>query len=84
MKTIELSTAARPLSEYAEEFGDGIIVLTSHEKPIAVIISLKGVDRESLSLSMNPEFMDIIEKAREEFKLGRKIPLEEIKREVLE
>jgi len=83
MKTIELSTALKPLSEYAKEFGDDIIVLTSHRRPIAAIISLRKVDRESKSLSTNPEFMAIIEKARKEFKSGKKISLEEMKQAVL-
>lgn len=84
MKTIEISTASKPLSDYVKELGDEIIVLTSNKKPIASIISLKNVDRESLSLSTNPEFMEIIEIAREEFRLGRKISLEEMKRDVLQ
>ena len=84
MKTIEISTATKPLSEYAGELGDEVIVLTSHQKPVAAIVSLKNVDKESLSLSMNPEFLDIIEQARKEFKSGKKLSLEEVKREVLQ
>ncbi|MCI0486121.1 MAG: hypothetical protein L0229_05925 [Blastocatellia bacterium] len=39
---------------------------------------------ELLSLSANPEFMEIIDKAREEFKTGRKLTLEEMKQEFLD
>jgi prevent-host-death family protein len=84
MKKIEVTTATKPLSEYAKEFGDEVIVLTSHSKPVAAIVSLRKVDKESLSLSTNPEFMEIIEKARAEFAAGKKLTLEEMKREVLE
>jgi len=63
MKTIELTTASKPLSEYAKEIGDEIVVLTSHQKPIAAIVSLQKEDTESLSLSLNPEFIEIIERA---------------------
>ena len=84
MKTIELTSATRPLSEYAKEFGDQVIVLTSHRKPVAAIVSLRKVDKETLSLSTNLEFMEIIEKARAEFAAGKKLTLEEMKREVLE
>ena len=84
MKTIELTTATKPLSQYAKEFGEEVIVLTSHRKPVAAIISLRKVDRESLSLSTNPEFMEIVEKARAEFAAGKKLTLEEMKREVFE
>jgi PHD/YefM family antitoxin component YafN of YafNO toxin-antitoxin module len=82
MKTIEISTATKPLSEYAEEFGDEVIVLTSDQKPVAAIVSLKNIDEESLSLSTNPEFLDIIQQARKEFESGKKLSLEEMKREV--
>jgi hypothetical protein len=41
------------------------------------------VDKESLSLSTSPEFMEIIEKARAEFAAGKRLTLEEMKREVL-
>ncbi|MBD2778781.1 hypothetical protein [Iningainema tapete] len=83
MKTIELSTASQSLSAYAQEFDDEMIVLTMHGKAIAAVVSLKELDPESLSLSMNPEFMAIIQKARQEFKAGKKLSLEEMKREVL-
>ncbi|MBM4044240.1 MAG: hypothetical protein FJ279_03935 [Planctomycetes bacterium] len=83
MKTIELTAATRPLSEYAKEFGDDVVVLTSHRKPVAAIVSLRNVDKESLSLSTNPEFMEIIGKARAEFKAGKKLTLAQMKREVL-
>ena len=82
MKTIEISTAKRPLSDYAKEIDEDIIVLTSDDKPVAAIVSLKNVDPESLSLSTNPEFLEIIERAREEFKSGKKLSLEEMQQEV--
>ncbi len=80
MKTIELTTANKPLSEYAQEFGEQVIVLTLHQEPIAAVISLRDMDRESLTLSMNPEFMEIIDRARAEFAAGKKLTLEEMKR----
>src|SRR5438045_5658035 len=56
MKTIEMSTASKPLSEYANELDEDVVVLTLHDKPIAALVSLRGVDRESLSLSTNRDF----------------------------
>jgi antitoxin (DNA-binding transcriptional repressor) of toxin-antitoxin stability system len=82
VKTIDISEASRPLSDYAKELGEEIIVLTSGEKPVAAIVSLKKVDRESLSLSTSPEFMEVIEKARGEFKSGRKLSLREMRQAV--
>ncbi|MGH8615892.1 MAG: hypothetical protein ACREYF_28740 [Gammaproteobacteria bacterium] len=62
---------------------DEIIVLTSDHKPVAALVSLKNVDRESLALSTDPEFMATIEAAREEFRSGRRLSLEEMKQRVL-
>lgn len=84
MRTIEISTASRPLSAYADELGEETIVLTSNDEPIVAIVSLKNVDRESLALSLNPEFMAIIEQARAECRAGKTLSLEEMKRTVLD
>jgi PHD/YefM family antitoxin component YafN of YafNO toxin-antitoxin module len=84
MRTIEISTASQPLSAYADELGQDVIVLTSNDEPVAAIVSLKDIDRESLALSFNPEFMAIIEQARAECRAGKTLSLEEMKREVLE
>lgn len=82
MKAIEISKASRPLSDYAKEIGEEIIVLTSDSKPVAAIISLKGVDAESLSLSANRELMEIIKNAREEFHSGKTLSFDQMKQEV--
>jgi PHD/YefM family antitoxin component YafN of YafNO toxin-antitoxin module len=83
MKTIELSDASEPLSDYAKALDDDILVVTSRKKPVAALVPLKHVGREALVLSTNPEFRAIIEAAREEFRAGKKLSLEEMKREVL-
>jgi len=82
MKTIDLETASKPLSDYAKDIDKEILVLKSKDKPVAAIVSLKNVDMESLSLSTNPEFLEIIEKSRNELKLGKRISLEEMKKEI--
>jgi hypothetical protein len=83
VKTIELSTASKPLAEYAAEFGDEIVVLTAHQQPVAAVVSLKGVDRESLALATNAEFLALIERARREAASGRTFTAEEMRRAVL-
>ena len=82
MKTINLENALKPLSEYANEVDDEILILKLKNKPIAAIVSLKNVDMESISLSTNPEFLEIIDKSRKDFKAGNKLPLDEMKSEI--
>jgi hypothetical protein len=79
-----LTTATKPLSEYAVEFDQGIVVLTADRKPVAAVVSLAGIDRESLLLSTSAEFMEIINQARQEFQSGRRISLEEMKQAISE
>lgn len=84
MKTIEIDRATEPLSTYANGLGKDILVLTDHKKPVAAVVSLEGVDEESLSLCGNPEFMEIIRHSRGEFKQGNTLTLEEMKKEFKE
>ena len=60
MKTIKLSSASRPLADYAEEFSGEIVLLTKRNKAVAAIVPLKGVTRESIALSGHPAFLRII------------------------
>jgi antitoxin (DNA-binding transcriptional repressor) of toxin-antitoxin stability system len=84
MRTIEISTASKPLCDYADELDEEIIVLTSNDQPVAAIVSLRKVDKEALSLSLNAEFIEIINKARQEFETGRRLSFDEMKQAVLE
>jgi hypothetical protein len=83
MKKIEISTASRPLSEYADELDDEVLVLISDDRPVAALVPLKDVDSESLALSTNKVFIDLIERAEAEVRAGKTISLEEMKRSVL-
>ena len=56
---------------------------TEKNRPVAAIVPLKNVDRESLALSNHPEFLQLIARSRAEFAAGRKLSLEEMKRAVL-
>jgi hypothetical protein len=82
MKTIRLSNASRPLADYAREL-DEILVVTDPGGPIAAVVPLKAVDRESLALSAHPEFLDLIARSRAQFAAGQTLTLEEMKRAVL-
>ena len=83
MKTIKLSKASRPLAEYARELNEDIMVLTDGNMPVAAIVPLKGVDRESLALSAHPGFLNLIARSRAEFAAGQTLSLDEMKRAVL-
>src|SRR5438128_883903 len=80
MRTVKLSTASRSLAEYADELDDDILVLTTaRNRPIAAIVPLKNVDRESLALSSHPEFLQLIERSRREFAAGKTLSLAQMR-----
>ena len=83
MKTIKLTNASRSLAEYAKELDDQIVVVTDRNKPVAAVVPLKNVDRESLALSSHPEFLEIVAKSRRQFATGKTLSLEEMRRAVL-
>jgi prevent-host-death family protein len=63
MQYIEMSDATAPVSDYARDAADEPVVLTKNGKPVAAVISLKGIDRESLSLSQNVKFLSILKRS---------------------
>ncbi len=83
MKRINLSSADRPLAEYAAALRDEIVLLTKRNRAVAAIVPLKNVDRESLALSHHPEFLELIAQSRADFAAGRKLSLGEMRRSVL-
>jgi antitoxin (DNA-binding transcriptional repressor) of toxin-antitoxin stability system len=83
VKTIEISTASKTLAEYTSRLRGQVVVLTRRRRPVAALVSLRNVDRETLTLSGHPEFLALIRRARREFATGRKLSLAEMKRAVL-
>ena len=80
MKTIKLPKELQPLLKFAEASEQDTVVLTDKKRPVAALVSLRKVDRESVALSTNPEFWRIIETARKEIRAGKTITLEAIER----
>jgi len=83
VKRINLSSADRPLAEYAAALRDEIVLLTKRNRAVAAIVPLKNVDRESLALSHHPEFLELIAQSRADLAAGRKLSLGEMRRSVL-
>ena len=81
MKTIELTADSRDLAEVADEAGGELVLLTRNRKPFMAMVPVDGLDEETISLSYNPTFLAVIEKAREEARRGETFSLDEIKTE---
>jgi hypothetical protein len=80
MKAIRMPKELGPFLEAAEDSAEETLVFTEKKRPVAALVSLRKVDRESLALSTNPEFLRIIETARKEIRAGRKTSLEALEK----
>ena len=80
MTTIQFPKRLQALLDFAEASDQETLVFTQKKRPVAALVSLRKVDRESLALSTNPQFLKIIETARKEIRAGKSISLEALER----
>jgi len=80
VRTLDITEAVGPLSEYAQQAGLGPVVVTINGKPVAVVIALENADLETVSLSTNPRFLALIERSRAHQREAGGIPGEEMRR----
>jgi len=80
MKAIKLPKELEAFLEAAEISNQDTLVFTAKKRPVAALVSLRKVDRESLALSTNPVFLKIIQSARKEVRAGKTISLEELEK----
>jgi len=80
VRAVEISDAVESLAEYARQASPGPVVVTRNGQPLAVIVSAEDADMESISLSLNPDFMEIIERSRKRQESEGGISSEEMRR----
>jgi prevent-host-death family protein len=80
MKTIEVTKANLSLADYTKEVVKEPVIVTSGGKPVAALVSISNADIETVSLSNNPKFLDLIERSRARQKLEGGISTEEMRR----
>jgi PHD/YefM family antitoxin component YafN of YafNO toxin-antitoxin module len=64
MKIVEIGQANATLAEYTSDLAEEPVIITSNGQPIAALITLENVDMETISLSTNPQFIELIERSR--------------------
>ena len=80
MKTIEVTKAKLPLSDYTKDVKKEPVIVTAGGIPIAALVSISNADIETVSLSNNPKFLDLIERSRVRQKSEGGISTEEMRR----
>ena len=64
MKTLEMAEATSPLQSYARQASHEPLILTQDGKPIAALVPIENTDVETVTLSLNPRFIALIERSR--------------------
>ena len=81
MKTLDVAEATGSLETHARSLRGGPVIVTKNGKPLMVLVPVeKGADVESVSLSMNPEFIAMIERSRATYKPGRGLSTTQMRR----
>lgn len=80
MKTVEKERATGSLADYTEEAAREPVVVTRDGKPIAALVAIENADLETVSLSTNAKFLELIERSRARQSAEGGISSEEMRR----
>ena len=64
MKVVDRHEATRTLADYASQVQSGAVVVTDQGRPVAALVPIENADLETVSLSTNRRFLDLIERSR--------------------
>ena len=64
MKTIDVTKATLPLADYTKKVKEEPVIVTTRGRPVAALVSISNADIETVSLSNDPKFLDLIERSR--------------------
>lgn len=63
MKIVEKKEATATLATYAEDVGSDPLIVTEHGKPVAALVAIENADLETVALSTNADFIQLIERS---------------------
>lgn len=82
MRNIDVTQAHDSLGHSVRNLAGEPLVVTEDGVPIAALVPIDELDRESLALGNNPRFMAILEKARAQCRQGLGLTSEAVRREL--
>lgn len=80
MRRVDIAKATAPLSEYARTVKIEPTIVTRRGRPVAAVVSLEGVDAESLAVSTDPKFIRIIQRSRKRHETEGGVSSAEVRR----
>jgi hypothetical protein len=78
IKTVDVAKSAKVLQESLSKESPTPVVVTRDGEPVAVLVPTFNADLESISLSLNPKFIAIIEESRRSVAENGGIPASEV------
>lgn len=61
---VDMTDATEPLATYVRKADAGPVVITDEGRPVAALVLLENTDLETIALSTDPEFLDLIQSSR--------------------
>jgi hypothetical protein len=80
MKTVEISGEAQSLADFAHSLGAEPVVVTDQGAALAYVVRIEPDDAETLSLSRNPQFLEMIQQSLDSYAREGGIPSAEARR----
>ncbi len=80
MKTIEISDEPQSLADFAHNLGAEPVVVTDRGAALAYVVRIEPDDNETISLSKNPKFLEIIQQSLDSYAKDGGIPSAEARR----
>ena len=80
MKSVEMKQATAPLADYARQVEKEPVIVTEHGRPVAALMPIRNADRETVTLSTNPQFLALIERSRRRHETEGGISSDEMRR----
>lgn len=65
MTVLKITDATEPLASYVRKADAGPVVITDEGRPVAALVVLENTDLETVALSSDPEFLELIRRSRE-------------------
>ena len=80
MKLVEKSDATGTLAEYASNIQNGAVIVTDQGSPVAALVPIQNADIETVALSTNERFLNLIERSRSRTQQEGGVSSEEMRR----
>lgn len=80
MKLVEKVDATGSLAEYTANLQSGPVIVTDQGSPVAALVPIENADLETVTLSTNQQFLNLIERSRTRVREEGSITSQEMRR----